>query len=545
MKNLLLALILLFSCVAQAQIFNRSKVGSLDALPFQMGNKLYTISSNSIDEIDSNGEIIQSTALPVLNAYRNYKTVLKKTDGNFLVVGSSQAACDVAADKAYFAYEYSPQLTLIDSTHQPVNNLSGVMQVLELNQGRYFVLSPTGYLLLNNQLDTIATATASSLAQIESAIYLGGDEILIYSKTWASSTPMFNILNLNTAVITPWAATRSGKITSLNDSIFALVNLQNGDLFRFQKDDRSYLDSNRLSLTAGFVPNKFQELYDGFVLRGDSGLSVFNKTDLSPRGTYLAKKPLNSGFLSVDGDQLFFYHQNIYGEVTNYHVLEAAKLNQSASNIVEGLILKVKNTSMQSNPHPSGAVNLFQVDATWDLTLLNNSPETIDSVRILWADVYAPPFCNSIYSHLQMPVNGLDVDDSTKLSFAMTFSSVYAPTGTGYLYFNAAVVMANGKVVSKQGQAGASEVINNISLNELSPLADLSLYPNPTTGLIYIDAPQSIEQAEVLNLQGQKVRSFTSPSGLQQIFVEGLAKGVYWLKLKSEKAEATRKIVVE
>ena len=105
--------------------------------------------------------------------------------------------------------------------------------------------------------------------------------------------------------------------------------------------------------------------------------------------------------------------------------------------------------------------------------------------------------------------------------------------------------MANGKVVSKQGQAGASEVINNISLKELSPLADLSLYPNPTIGLIYIDAPQSIEQAELLNLQGQKVRSFSSPSGLQQIFVEGLAKGVYWLKLESKKAETTRKIIVE
>ncbi len=544
MKNILLLASFLLSHLLVGQVFNRSKAGMLDAIPFQLNNSLYTISSTSIDEIGNNGEILLSTPLPFLNGYRDYKTVLKKSNGNFLIVGSSQTACDVASNRAYFAYEYSPQLVLIDSTHQSLNSLGGVMQVLELNQGRYFVLSPSGYLVLNNQLDTIATKYTFSLAQIEQALYLGGDKILIYSKTWASSTPMYTILDLSTEVITPWANSKGGEIMSLNDSVFACLNLQTGDLFRYKKNDRTYLDSNRLSLSASLTVNSFQELTDGFVLRGDSGLTVFNKSNLSLRGTYLAKTPLIGGSLSVDGDQLFFYRQNIYGEVTNYHVLEGAKLNQAPSNIVEGLILSAKNTSLKSIPHPSGAPNLYQVEATWDISMLNNSAESIDSVRVLWADVNATPFCNSIYFTLPVSVNGLAPGDSTSTAFSMTFQSVYAPSGTGYLNFIAALVMANGKVVSEEGQAVASISLNNINLAEANLLVDIKLYPNPASHSIYIDAQEEIDQVELINLQGQVIRTYNSQDTLKKVSVEGLAKGIYWLKLKSDSKQCSRKILV-
>jgi|GEM_PF-4946749 len=545
MKSFLLLGTLLLSTLLPGQIFNRSKAGTLDASPLQVGNTLYAIGSTNINEVDANGEILQSTALPFLNRFKASQTVLPKANGNFLILGSFQSACDLLTNLGYFAYEYSPQLVLIDSTHQEISGLAPIIQALELSQNRYFALTENGYLLFDSSLDTLALVTTPNLAQLTSAVYLGGDEVLIYSQTWASSTPLYNVLNLSTGATNPLNNARSGEITSLTDSTFAIVNLQRGDLYRYQKGNRSYVDSTRLALATGFSASKFQEIQSGFVLRGDSGLSVYNKSDLSLRGSYLAAQPLNSGLLSVSGNQLFFYNQNIYPNVTSYHVLEGAQLNQAPSSIVEGLVLKVKNTSLVSSPDPSGASNLFRVNATWDITLVNNSPEIIDSVRVLWADPSSVPFCTSIYSQLQMPVNGLVPSDSVTISFPMTFFSVYAPNGNASLNFNTVTVMANGKVVSDEGKVTVNTVINNISLAELGPLAELKLFPNPASRTIFIDASQSIEQAEILNLQGQKMRDYGSSSGLQQISVEGLTKGVYWVKLRSEKAETTRRIAVK
>jgi hypothetical protein len=544
MKNLFLLSYLLLSTLLQGQIFNRSKAGTLPAIPLQLGNTLYTISSNSIDEIDESGNTVQSQSLPFLNNYRASKTVLRKANGNFLIFGSFQAGCDIFANLGYFAYEYSPQLVLIDSTHQQLNNVATFLQALELSQSRYFILTENGYLLLNASLDTLVKAMTPNLAQLNRAIYLGGDEVLIYSQTWASSTPLFHVLDLATGALSPWTGARHGEITSLSDSTFALVNLPSGDLFRYQKSNQAYIDSSRLMLSTSFSASQFQELSDGFVLKGDSGLSVYNKVDLSVRGSYLAKQPLNRGLLSVAGNQLFFCQQN-GTNITNYHVLEAGELNQAASTIVEGLVLKIKNTSLAPTPHSSGVANLYQVNATWEITLVNNSIETIDSTRILWADPSGFSFCGSLYSALPLSANGLALGDSVILSFPMVYFSVYAPNGDAFLAFRAGVVMANGKVVSEEGNVTVSAVINNISLGELSPLAALNLFPNPASTFIFIDAPRLINKVDILNLQGQSIRDFAAQDGLQQISVEGLAKGIYWVQLQSKNMETMRRILVE
>jgi len=209
------------------------------------------------------------------------------------------------------------------------------------------------------------------------------------------------------------------------------------------------------------------------------------------------------------------------------------------------LVLKIKSTSLVPTPHSSGVANLYQVNATWEITLVNNSQETIDSTRILWADPNGTPFCFSLYSKLPLSANGLAIGDSVTLSFPMVYFSVYAPNGDAFIAFKAAAVMANGKVVSDEGNVTVNAVINNISLAELSPLAALNLFPNPASTFIFIDAPRLISKVEILNLQGQSIREFGAQDGLQQFSVVGLAKGIYWVKLQSENMETMRSILVE
>jgi hypothetical protein len=81
-------------------------------------------------------------------------------------------------------------------------------------------------------------------------------------------------------------------------------------------------------------------------------------------------------------------------------------------------------------------------------------------------------------------------------------------------------------------------------INELNNSLNISIYPNPTSDNITIETPQKSE-IEILNIQGQSIKSFTAISNKTTIDVSGFAKGLYILKVKTEKGIAVNKFVKE
>lgn len=70
---------------------------------------------------------------------------------------------------------------------------------------------------------------------------------------------------------------------------------------------------------------------------------------------------------------------------------------------------------------------------------------------------------------------------------------------------------------------------------------NISLYPNPTNGILYVDA-ENLQKVEVLNLLGQKVQS----QGGSTIDLSGLGNGVYFVKVTDEEGRVeVRKVVKE
>lgn len=70
---------------------------------------------------------------------------------------------------------------------------------------------------------------------------------------------------------------------------------------------------------------------------------------------------------------------------------------------------------------------------------------------------------------------------------------------------------------------------------------NISLYPNPTNGILYVDA-ENLQKVEVLNLFGQKVQS----QGGSTIDLSGLGNGVYFVKVTDEEGRVeVRKVVKE
>lgn len=75
---------------------------------------------------------------------------------------------------------------------------------------------------------------------------------------------------------------------------------------------------------------------------------------------------------------------------------------------------------------------------------------------------------------------------------------------------------------------------------------DFEVYPNPAHDRFYIDSPESVESAKLINLLGQTVRSY-SFNGSQAVSmdVRGLESGIYLLELRSGNKVSTSKVVVE
>ena len=74
--------------------------------------------------------------------------------------------------------------------------------------------------------------------------------------------------------------------------------------------------------------------------------------------------------------------------------------------------------------------------------------------------------------------------------------------------------------------------------------AEFAVYPNPTSGSLYINGGNAEFSYELYNGMGQRVANGTA-RGSEQLNVESLTKGVYFLRLTSGTQSSVQKVVVE
>ena len=74
--------------------------------------------------------------------------------------------------------------------------------------------------------------------------------------------------------------------------------------------------------------------------------------------------------------------------------------------------------------------------------------------------------------------------------------------------------------------------------------AEFAIYPNPVNNTLYINGGNAQYTYEMYNGMGQKM-AFGNANGNTQISVNGMAKGVYFLRLTSGTQVRVEKVVVE
>ncbi len=128
--------------------------------------------------------------------------------------------------------------------------------------------------------------------------------------------------------------------------------------------------------------------------------------------------------------------------------------------------------------------------------------------------------------------------ESTNPSLILSTDSFYVTTQNGN-YF---VI-----VTDSNGCAVASNIllINTGVAYQTNDLK-ITLYPNPASGLMYIELFDNVLRArlEILDIHGERIRSYQLKEGQNEVDISSLAKGMYFLKISAGDKYSYHKIMI-
>lgn len=143
---------------------------------------------------------------------------------------------------------------------------------------------------------------------------------------------------------------------------------------------------------------------------------------------------------------------------------------------------------------------------------------------------------------------GVDGNTSGQLNLVgasgLYVSGVYsdAPLIMDTMTVNFPVLNLNNFFVAKYGEKGSATGINSVK-----PLNALYVFPNPTTGVLYLRSPEGFNDIRVFNVTGQEVYQQVLPVTQKEytLNLNRLSDGLYWLKIENKRGSVMRKIVLK
>jgi hypothetical protein len=113
-------------------------------------------------------------------------------------------------------------------------------------------------------------------------------------------------------------------------------------------------------------------------------------------------------------------------------------------------------------------------------------------------------------------------------------------TTTGYYEYYATAVYYFGE--SEPSEAGYVQVVTGIDNNSVF---DMKVYPNPASDVVYVETDLNIKSLEILNNAGQVILTQKVDANNSNFDVSTFERGIYFIKMITDKGTVIRKIAVK
>ena len=196
------------------------------------------------------------------------------------------------------------------------------------------------------------------------------------------------------------------------------------------------------------------------------------------------------------------------------------------------------------------------------ITIVPSTPTTADNILILAECMFTSGSCDQ---HTQ----GFNVAGNNISAWALHCVGMLTVICTDTDTFSIGMLSAGTYIVTYQVDQGFGgppctpgivpgptmtttfTVSTTTDINKITAGNTVSIYPNPAGDFMEISYPETgIRNIEIFNIYGQRVKTFSLPQNFQNrklisIDISGIEKGIYFIRIESEKSGHMMKIIKE
>lgn len=123
----------------------------------------------------------------------------------------------------------------------------------------------------------------------------------------------------------------------------------------------------------------------------------------------------------------------------------------------------------------------------------------------------------------------------------------YVATATETRYFGIGgmgTVSASSQINVRIDDINITKVTGSVGIKTITNTDAIAIFPNPTSGILNINAIETNSSVEVFNVIGEKVYTNSLVKGSNSVDLSGLSNGAYFVKLNSNGNITTKKVVL-
>ena len=291
------------------------------------------------------------------------------------------------------------------------------------------------------------------------------------------------------------------------------------------------------SLTSVTIPNSVTSIGE-LAFGGCSSLTsitIPNSVTFIGNEAFLACSSLTS--MTIEMNNVWDF-----GNIGLDSTLQNLTLGENVTSIASGAFTNysfLQNvTCLATNPPTLADNTVFPYPNIASLNVPCGSLEAYSSATSFWNMFFAGRISENGYN-VEVSVND-ETFGSVAVESDCSTGTLTATANEGYRF----VIWNDGNTDNPRTVALTSDtsftaifaLIDNSSLSEDAEFAELSVYPNPTSGKITFN--QAIEKIDVIDLSGKTLQTYENAN---EINIEALPAGVYHLRMTIEDKTTTRK----